>query len=90
MASLPYEAGMVLSQANPTWMFTLWLTFQRHRRGEIGALARFVDKEAHLWPSRRDRKGLVAYLQERNSAMLPNFEEAWQEYEKAITEGREY
>ena len=31
----------------------------------------------------------MTYLQERNAALIPNLEEAWTEYEKAIKEGRE-
>ena len=78
------------SRTNPYWTFTLWLTFQRHRRGKIGDLARYVDQEGHEWLGWKDRNRLDAYLQEKNPALLPAFAEAWQEHERAIIEGREY
>lgn len=80
---------MPLSQANPYWTFTLWLTFQRHRKGAIGNVARFVEQDS-TWPASRDQKGLEAYLRDHNAALLPNLREAWQEYERAIAEGWEY
>jgi len=55
------------SRANPYWTFTLWLTFQRHRQGPIGALARYVDKEGYEWPGWLDRKELEAYLREKKT-----------------------
>ena len=81
---------MPLSRANPSWTFNLWLTFQRHRRGEIGDLARYVDQEGYDWPGWRDREGLEAYLREQYPALLPAFDAAWEEHTRAIETGMEY
>lgn len=63
---------MLPSRANPHWTFTLWLTFQRHRKGEIGNVARFVEND-ETWRAGRNGDYAATRSSGSDSSAIPGY-----------------
>lgn len=69
---------------NPSWTFSLWLSFQQKRKDAVGKLARMVEEDA-AWPGWRAIEGLEKYMKEKgaNGETLRVLRQTYEEWEKA-------